>query len=118
MTVRELAEKLGLDTAAGASGLDREAKGGYASDLLSDVMGRAGAGSVWVTLQTHQNIVAVASLKEMAAVVLVSGRAPEPATAAKADEEGIPLLVSPHASFDTTGRLYELGLRGTDAQAP
>lgn len=66
MTVRELATQLKLEVCCGAAGLDKEIKGGYTSDLLSDVMGNAREGNIWITLQTHKNIMAIASLKELA----------------------------------------------------
>lgn len=110
MTIEELALKLGLSVAAGRQGLDREVKGGYTSDLLSDVMANAGAGAVWITIQAHQNIVAVAVLKELAAVLLAGGRQPEADAVAKADEEGMPLLVSAEDAFTLAGKLYGLGL--------
>lgn len=44
MTVRELATQLKLEVCCGAAGLDKEIKGGYTSDLLSDVMGNARKG--------------------------------------------------------------------------
>ena len=50
--------------------------GGYCSDLLSDVMGNACEGEIWITLQTHKNIMAVAALKEVAAILLVKGLRP------------------------------------------
>ena len=77
MTVREIAEKLNLRVFSGEAGLDREVTGGYVSDLLSDVMGFAKDGSVWVTLQTHKNVMAIATLKELAAVVIVKDFEPE-----------------------------------------
>ncbi|HWR71782.1 MAG TPA: serine kinase, partial [Nitrospirota bacterium] len=86
--------------------------GGYASDLLSDVLAHAGEGSVWVTLHIHQNIVAVASHKDLAGIVLVQGRQPEKDTIAKAEEEGIPVLVSQLPAFELIGRLYQAGIRG------
>ena len=65
MKVRELVEKLNLKVYSGESGLDNEITGGYTSDLLSDVMGFAKDGQIWVTLQTHKNIMAVATLKDL-----------------------------------------------------
>ena len=59
MTVRELATQLKLEVCCGAAGLDKEIKGGYTSDLLSDVMGNAREGNIWITLQTHKNIMPV-----------------------------------------------------------
>ena len=64
MTVQELTERLVLSVCSGSEGLGREIKGGYTSDLLSDVMGHAKEGDVWVILQTHKNIMAIASLKD------------------------------------------------------
>ena len=62
MTVRTVADSLGLQVAAGASKLDNVVRGGYASDLLSCVMAGAHKGDAWVTLQAHMNVVAVATL--------------------------------------------------------
>jgi predicted transcriptional regulator len=108
----EVVAKLGLEVAGRAGGLDREVSGGYASDLLSDVMANARAGNVWVTLQVHQNIVAVASLKELAGIIIVNGRRPEPEVLAKAEEESIPIMLTGMQAFEITGRLYETGIRG------
>ena len=62
MKVAELVEKFGFTIFAGKSGLQKEISGGYVSDLLSDVMGFATENQVWITLQTHQNVIAIASL--------------------------------------------------------
>lgn len=108
MTVKELAEKTGLELCSGASGLQREIKGGYTSDLLSDVMGNAGEGQVWITLQTHKNIMAIASLKELAAIVIVKGFKPEEDTIAESETEGIPIFSTSRQTFEITGEVYEL----------
>ena len=71
MKVKEIVDSLGLKVFSGTEGLDRDVEGGYTSDLLSDVMGHSDAGQLWVTLQTHKNVMAIASLKELAAIVLV-----------------------------------------------
>ena len=84
---------------------------GYASDLLSCVMAGAKHGCIWVTLQAHTNIVAVASLLEMSAVIITEDARPDPATIAKANEEGITLLSTPQPTFYVVGKLWELGLR-------
>jgi serine kinase of HPr protein (carbohydrate metabolism regulator) len=112
MTVREVVDNSQLEILAQADGLDREVTGGYASDLLSDVMANSKSGNLWVTLQTHRNIIAVATLKELAAVILVNGRVPEPETLEKAREEKVILLGSRLPAFELVGRLYRLGIRG------
>jgi predicted transcriptional regulator len=108
MKVNDILDALELTPVAGARGLDREVTGGYVSDLLSDVMGHAREGQAWITLQTHKNVMAIASLKELAAVILVKGRLPDEETAAAAGEEGIPVLTTPLDAFEASGRLYRL----------
>ncbi|GAB1405099.1 MAG: DRTGG domain-containing protein [Lentimicrobiaceae bacterium] len=108
MTVKEIAEKLNLKVLSGASGLNNEINYGYASDLLSDVMGNAKSGEVWVTLQTHKNVMAIASLKDLAAVILVKDLQPEADMAAQSEDEGIPVLGTSDDAFTLIGKLYEL----------
>lgn len=108
MKTAELAGKLGLKLVSGANGLEREITGGYTSDLLSDVIGSAKEGNVWITLQTHQNIVAVASLKELAAVIIVKGFNAADETIRRSNEESIPVLSTEEDTFAITGRLYGL----------
>jgi hypothetical protein len=112
MTLNDLVKELGLEVRAGGSALETEVRGGYASDLLSDVIAHGQPGDLWVTLQRHQNIVAVASLKRLAGIVLVNGREPEADTLQKAGAEGVPLLVSALPTFELVGRLHDLGLSG------
>ena len=112
MTVADVAARIsGVVAVAPPQGAP-EVHGGYASDLLSDVMAHAQDGDAWVTIQKHVNIVAVAQLKNLAVVVIVNGREPDAETRARALEHGVAIVVTPLAAFDTAGRLYELGLRG------
>jgi hypothetical protein len=85
--------------------------GGYASDLLSCVMAGAPHQALWVTLQGHANVVAVAALLDLAAVILTEGTRPDAETLAKANAEGVLLLGTPLSTFEVAGRLWELGLR-------
>jgi hypothetical protein len=84
---------------------------GYASDLLSCVMSGAAHQSVWVTLQAHSNIVAVAALLDLSAVIITEGATPDAATITKANEEGITLLLTSEPTFYVVGKLWEMGLR-------
>ena len=112
MTIREVVDSSQLEILAPHNGLDKEITGGYASDLLSDVIAHSKAGNLWITMQTHRNIVAVATLKELAAVVLVNGRTPDPETLEKAREEKVILLGSRLPAFELVGRLYQMGIQG------
>jgi hypothetical protein len=113
MKLAEIAEKLDLQVRTGGESLDVDVRLGYASDLLSDVMAHARESDVWITLQTHQNIVAVAVMKSLAGIILVNGREPEEAAVRKATAEGIPLLISRLSTFDLIGKLFELGIKGS-----
>jgi hypothetical protein len=84
---------------------------GYASDLLSCVMAGAQRNGLWVTLQAHANVVAIAALLELAAVIITEGSQPEPDTLGKADEAGVTLLTTPLSTYEVVGRLWELGVR-------
>ena len=86
-------------------------EGGYTSDLLSCVMAGAMHQGVWVTLQAHINIVAVAALLDLAAIIITEDALPDPATVEKANQEGIVLLSTPKPTFFVVGKLWEMGLR-------
>lgn len=108
MKISDIVSALDLEVVSGEKGLGREITGGYVSDLLSDVIGGAQEGNVWITMQTHHNVIAVASLKELAAVIMVKGLRPAEETIRKSNEEGIPVLSSFNDTFIITGRLYDL----------
>lgn len=110
MNVNDLVRHLNLKVAAGDKGLARRVTSGYCGDLLSDVMARAPEGCVWLTIQGHQNIVAVAVVREMAAIIITGRRPPEEETLQKADEEGIPILLWPESAYPLAGRLYAMGV--------
>lgn len=111
MKLQEIVNSLSLDVKTPGMDLNREVTGGYASDLLSDVIGNAKEEFIWITLQVHLNIVAVASLKGLSGIILVNNRVPDEDTLKKASEEKIPIMTSPLSAFELVGRLYSLGLR-------
>ena len=113
MKLADLVRELELEVLAGPD-LEREVTGGYASDLLSLVMARAKAGQLWITLQGHQNIVAVAVLLELAGVIVAGGIEPDQEPRKTAEEDGTNLLASSPPASEPAGRLYQLGARETD----
>jgi hypothetical protein len=88
---------------------------GYASDLLSDVLARAPAGAVLVTIQAHINTIAVALHARLSGVILAGGHEPDKTVIDRATDERIPLFVATEPTFEVVGRLYDLGLRGGTA---
>lgn len=108
MKLKDIAEKLKLKVLTAKDKLEEEVSGGYTSDLLSDVIANSKEGNLWITLQTHQNIVAVAKLKDLAGIVIVNNREPDVDTLDKAKEENVPLLGSEGMAFEVSGKLYQL----------
>mgnify|MGYP000700155208 CR=1 FL=1 len=107
ITVASVAEELAAEVIVRGD-IKRPVKGCYISDLLSDVMARATEGDLWITLQTHTNIVAVSIIKGISAIVLTNGRRPEEETAKRAEKEGMPILVYQGSTFEAAGKVYLL----------
>lgn len=114
MNLKQIVEKLGLEVITCAGQLDKEIKSGYVSDLMSDVIANSKKGDIWITLQVHLNIVAVASMKELSGIILINSREPENETSKRAEKENIPILVSKLPAFELIGRLYQLGISGIE----
>jgi len=115
MNLKEMVDALGLEvlTAEGMAADGPDLEGGYASDLLSDVLAHAPQHGVLVTVQVHMNVVAVSVHAGLAGVIFALGRKPDAAAQARAAEEGIALFASEEPAFDLVGKLYALGLRGS-----
>lgn len=112
MELREIAEALKLQSPMAEPNLSRQVSGGYVSDLLSDVIANTQKGDVWITLQVHPNTIAVATLKELAAIIVIGDKLPAEAAVLKAQKEGIALFTTSLSAFEVAGQLYALGLRG------
>ena len=113
MKLDQIVEKLNLEVRVAADKLATEVRSGYVSDMLSDVLANSEEDDLWITLQIHPNIVAIASMKGLAGIVIINGREPEEETVKKAEEKGIPIMVSQMTAFELSGRLYALGTSGT-----
>jgi hypothetical protein len=86
--------------------------GCYISDLLSDVLAHADPDTMWLTIQTHRNVVSVAATKDIAVILFTCGRKPYAEVIAEAEAEGIALLATPLTTYEAAGKLWEAGLRG------
>ena len=110
MTLNEVADALNLEVRSAKDQLNREVKGGYVSDLLSDVIAGTREGDLWITLQIHQNIVAVAFLNSLTGIVIVGGREPDPDTLEKAEEQEVPVFVTSLSAYEVVGRMFKMGI--------
>lgn len=112
MKLKELAERLNLELTTPNVPMEAEVKTGYASDLLSDVLANSIEGDLWVTRQTHLNIVAIAVMRDLSGILLVNGSQPDPDTLEKAAEKMVPIFRTSLPTFEVVGRLHQLGISG------
>ena len=89
---------------------EREISGVFIGDLLSWVMGNAEAEQIWITVQSHLNVIAVASLKEMAAIILAQGAKLDEEVLNKANEEKLIIFTSDLPAYSIAKICSELGL--------
>ena len=104
MTVNELASK--IEGKVLSKHGENEISCGCVCDLLSWVMARGSIGCAWVTVQTHLNVIAVASLHEMACVIWPERVEVSEESLAKADEVGIAVISSPLSAYKIAGIMY------------
>ncbi len=104
MNTETVVAKVGLEALVAA--LAREVRGGYCSDLLSDVLAHAKSGDLWITHQRHLNVIAVGKLRDVAGVVFARGLRPSQDVIARAVAERVNLFLSTETAFEVAGRLH------------
>ena len=108
MKLQRIADALGLKAETDSQSLERDVLGGYAADLLSCAMAGARPGFLWITLQGHLNIVAVATLNDLAGIVVTEGKPIGADTLRKAADERMPIFSTELTTYEVAGRLWEL----------
>lgn len=108
MKVKDICEKMDMQIIAGEKGINKEVKGVYSCDLLSWVMAHGKSNDAWVTIQTHSNTIAVASLLEMSCIIIPENAEIEEETIKKAEEEEITILSSSLSSYEICYRIHDL----------
>ena len=114
MQMKDIIDTLDLAVFSGEEHLENEVTGGLISDMLSDVMAQASKGSLWVTNQTHENVLAIVFFKSLAGVILPGGLQLDEDAAAKAKEKKLPVLLTNLSAFEIVGKLYEIGIGKND----
>ena len=117
MTVKEMTALIDAKNMVAEADTEREVSCGYTCDLLSWVMAHGAAGMAWVTVQTHMNVIAVASLMEMSAVIIPEDIQMEAPSLEKANDEGINVLQTPLTAYEICARLAAAGLPGKNREA-
>ena len=111
MTLGLLAEKEELRLLTAMPDAGREVTGGVCCDLLSWVMAKGQPGMAWITVQTHMNVAAVASLHEFSCIMLAEGCAMPPDVLKKAEDEGIAVFASSLSEYRLCGLLHDAGVK-------
>ena len=112
LKLSEIKEILNADVIVGEEKLDIEVKTAFGADLMSDVLAFAKAGSLLLTGLTNTQVVRIANVLDIAAIILVRGKKPQPEALALAKELQIPILTTKYILFETAGRLYAKGIVG------
>lgn len=108
MKLKDLIEKTGLKILTNMD--DKDVDGVFISDMLSDVMANAQAGNLWLTVQTHSNIVSAANLIDVSAIVVTLGKEVSQKTIDLANRYHVVILSSNESSYNLTKKLIDAGL--------
>ena len=107
MTAKDIASAFNMEIAAGNGGIDNEITEVYCCDLLSFAMSKAPEGSAWLTVMNNVNVVAVASLADVACIIMAEGALPDASAIAKANEHSIPILTTKEPAFHIGRQIYD-----------
>lgn len=111
MNLRRIVDNLQVEAVYNSEIKDNTViKGCYIGDLLSNVMAHAKSGDIWITVQSHQNVVAVAQLLNLPAIIFVDGHKPQQETIEKAEQEGIYLFATEETAYNIAASIYSLGV--------
>jgi hypothetical protein len=111
MTLHNLTELNYLNLLTALPDPSRVITGGICCDLLSWVMAKGQPGMAWITVQTHMNVAAVASLHELSCIIVAEGCTMPQEVLKKAEEEGIAVFSTPLSEYSLCGLLYEAGVK-------
>ena len=112
MKLSEVQEILSAEVIIGHDKLDMEVKTAFGADLMSDVLAFAKAGSLLLTGLTNTQVIRIANVLDIAAIVLVRGKKPPAETLSLAKDLKIPILTTKYILFETAGILYTKGIVG------
>lgn len=107
MKLQDMISQLGLKPLTRLE--EKEVTGIFISDMLSDVMSSAKAGDLWLTVQTHKNIVSAANLIDIAAVVVSTGKHVPQETVDLAERFHVIVLSTPMSNFELSAKLHSIG---------
>jgi predicted transcriptional regulator len=112
LKLSEVKKILDADVAVGEEKLDLDVQTAFGADLMSDVLSFAKGGCLLLTGLTNTQIVRIANVLDIAAIIIVRGKKPPEETISMAKNLQIPILTTKYILFETAGRLYAKGIVG------
>jgi len=109
MKINEIIKKLNLETLSNPENI--EVEGVFISDMLSDVMSNANPGDLWLTVQTHKNIVSAANLVDLSAIIITHDKEVPEETVELAKRFNVTVLSAKASTFELVYKLVEIGLK-------
>ena len=106
----EFAKEVGLEPLIETS-KEINVEGVYIGDLLSIVMSKAKENYIWITIQTHINIMAVAELLDIGCIIIVENMEVEPDALEKAKELDIPIFKTKESAYQVACKLNNMGIK-------
>lgn len=113
MKLREVKEILSAEVICGQEFLDREATSAFGSDMMSDVLAFAKEQSILLTGLVSPQAIRTALMLDMPCVVFVRAKKMKDEVVSLARESGITILSTEYRLFETCGKLYAKGLKGS-----
>ncbi len=107
VTVDKLCATEGFSPVVICSG-DTPIEGVYIGDLLSWVMGRASENDAWITIMSNINILAVATLSDVACIVLAEGVKLDDDVKEAAQQKGINIISTEMSAYNTAVALSKI----------
>ena len=108
MKIEKIAQCDFLETVFIPENFDSEILIGHTGDLLSEVMRNRQENSIWVTHQSHQNIIAVSEVTGAKAIVIAENLNFNADTVESAKDASIALFKTKLSAFECCGKLYNL----------
>ena len=108
MTGKELVQKTGWTLLT--DGLNEPITSGYVCDLLSWAMAHVQAGTAWITVQAHINVIAVAALTGCACVIIPENIAVSQEVLSAARDKEVMLMGAPCSSYGAALTLAQMGI--------
>ena len=108
MKLQDIIEKLSLKALTNVE--DKDVQGVFISDMLSDVMSVAQAGNLWLTVQTHKNIVSAANLIDVGAVIVTHNKKLNEDTINLANRFHVAIFSTSDTTYEMTRKLIEIGM--------